>query len=78
MDKIGIEEIEWIDSSQKYDKMSCSLCRHYQYLSLLQCSNCLKKYCLEHARKCCGKNMILLSRRPDCSRKKNLELVEEK
>ena len=60
---------------EKYDKMSCNTCRHYQYLSALKCVGCNKKFCLEHADRCCGRKMVLLTREADALRKKGVDLV---
>jgi hypothetical protein len=76
VEQFRVSKIELIDEEQKYDKLSCHTCRHYQYLSMVKCSCCQQKYCLEHAHRCCGKRMVLMMREADLSRKKTMDLAK--
>ena len=78
VNRYRIQSIEELGDSEKYDKMLCHTCRLYQYLSVLKCVCCNRKYCLEHVDRCCGKKMIFMTRIPDASRKKIIDLVTEK
>lgn len=64
-----------VAESWRYDRLSCHSCKHYQYLSILKCANCGKKYCFEHAGRCCGKEFLLLARELDSKRRKLGELL---
>lgn len=62
LSKEQIKSIRIIDNSLKYDRLSCWSCKYYQYFSALECVHCAKKYCLQHAEKCCGKGFVLVAR----------------
>lgn len=75
--RVQVREIEEIDPKLKYDRLSCSQCHYYQYISLFKCGECEKKYCLAHAHNCCGGGLKFMTRQPDRHRKGSLALVKQ-
>lgn len=67
--------MEVVNAQLKYDRLSCQTCKYYQYLSVMRCTECERKYCLEHAEKCCGRGFIFVARESDKVRRKCGELI---
>jgi hypothetical protein len=77
-ERLLIRSIEFVDPHMKFDRLSCHACRYYQYLSVLKCAHCEKRFCLEDADKCCDQGLVFVTREADKYRKKTIDLVKEK
>jgi hypothetical protein len=54
--KFDISEIE---ENQSYSKYECDICTNYGYYSIMQCTSCIIKCCLDHNRPCkCTNNVV--------------------